>query len=674
MFVASQSLLDLRSLPAGAVDAPQDEPARVEDDSRILFATYLFPELRQWLSLLERVALPIDRAACIAAEARRNGTDFQTELLVSGVVGEDEFFRAVAKDVGVRFEPAIRPDRLIVSEAAAMSALRSEWLHVPIKLSERDGATSFVVAPKAAGLDRLRRAVAGAHGVARRMKVTSPRALRSAMLSLMRPRVAHQAIFGLFERFPNMSARLVTNAWQGAFVGALLVALPMALSLAPAQTYMALHIFFSLFFLACVGLRFAALAAPWPRRHPAEAAVVASELPVYSVLVALYREAEIVPALVEALSRLEWPRAKLEIKLVCEADDGDTLDAIAALDLPRNVEVVEVPVEGPRTKPKALAYALPLTGGEFIALYDAEDQPHPRQLVEAWRAFGRAGPELACVQAPLEITNRDESAVAMMFAFEYAALFRGLLPWLSSRRLLLPLGGTSNHFRRAALEEVGGWDPYNVTEDADLGVRLARFGFRTETIAPPTGEAAPADIATWLPQRTRWMKGWLHTWLVHMRNPLRLWRELGTGSFLIAQILFAGLVVSALVHPFLVVTAIVLAVEIALARPMGVWRSALFAVDIVNIACGYVSFLLLGWQTLDTRERKNFWRIVLFTPPYWLLMSVAAWRAVWQLWRRPHFWDKTPHLYRPAEVQRNFGPEPMILESGLPTASMSRPV
>ena len=170
------------------------------------------------------------------------------------------------------------------------------------------------------------------------------------------------------------------------------------------------------------------------------------------------------------------------------------------------------------------------------------------------------------------------------------------------------------------------------------------------------------------------MKGWLHTWLVHMRNPLRLWRELGAGSFLIAQILFAGLVVSALVHPFLVVTAIVLAVEIALARPMGVWRSALFAVDIVNIACGYVSFLLLGWQTLDARERRNFWRVVLFTPPYWLLMSVAAWRAVWQLWRRPHFWDKTPHLRRPAETQRNFGPEPMILGSGLPTASTSRPV
>ena len=418
-----------------------------EEETSVLFTTYLFPELGQWLPVLRRLDVPIDQAACIAAEARRNGTDFQTELLMSGAVDEESFFCAVASDVGVRFEAALQPDRLIVSEAAAMSALRSEWLHVPIKLSERDGATSFVVAPKAAGLDRLRRTVAGARGVARRLKMTSPRALRSAMLSLMRPRIAHQAIFGLFERFPNLSARLVTNAWQGAVVGAFLVALPVALSLAPAKTYMALHVFFSFFFLACVGLRFAALAAPRPRRRQAEAAVLASELPVYSVLVALYRESEVLPGLIEALSHLEWPRAKLEIKLVCEADDRDTLDVIAALDLPRNFEVIEVPVEGPRTKPKALAYALPLTGGELIALYDAEDQPHPRQLIEAWRAFSRSGTELACVQAPLEITNRDESAVAMMFAFEYAALFRGLLPWLSSRRLLLPLGGTSNHFR-----------------------------------------------------------------------------------------------------------------------------------------------------------------------------------------------------------------------------------
>src|SRR5690606_21252526 len=176
---------------------------------------------------------------------------------------------------------------------------------------------------------------------------------------------------------------------------------------------------------------------------------------------------------------------------------------------------------------KALAFALPLSGGEFVTLYDAEDEPDPMQLAEAWHRFRREGPELAVLQAPLEISNRSQSPLARMFAFEYAGLFRRLLPWLSSQRLVLPLGGTSNHFRRAALEAVGGWDPYNVTEDADLGVRLARFGYRAATLTLPTREDAPDQLGAWMRQRTRWYKGWLQTWLVHTRQPLRLTRELG---------------------------------------------------------------------------------------------------------------------------------------------------
>jgi cellulose synthase/poly-beta-1,6-N-acetylglucosamine synthase-like glycosyltransferase len=404
-----------------------------------------------------------------------------------------------------------------------------------------------------------------------------------------------------------------------------------------------MHFFFSFFFLACVGLRFAALLSAGPQRVLKAPAVPPADLPVYSVLVALYREAEVAPELVAALEKIDWPTSKLEIKLVCEADDHATIGAIRALALPRNMELVEVPVFGPRTKPKALAYALPLTSGEFVALYDAEDHPHPKQILRAWQKFQQAPPEVACVQAPLEVANRGAGMVARMFAFEYAALFRGMLPWLSARRLLLPLGGTSNHFRRTALEEVGGWDPYNVTEDADLGMRLARFGYRTETIACPTYESGPDTFATWLPQRTRWFKGWMQTWLEHMRDPVLLMRELGLGSFLIGQILFAGMVLSALAHPFLLVTGLVLVIDLALARPTGTWKSVLLTIDVVNVACGYMSFLLLGWQTLKLREKLGFWKVVLFTPVYWMMMSIAAWRAVWQLWRKPHLWEKTPH-------------------------------
>lgn len=607
------------------------------------FALYLFPELEDWLPLLRRLGLSAGDGAYLAALAARNGTDFQTELLHTGTVTEEDFCAALAEELGIGLLGHIEPERLIVSDELALHRVRRSAWHIPIRYAERDGATSYLIVPERLGVAHLRRLIADHPRIRSRLRLGRPGAVRAALLSRVQPLLARQAADSLFDRYPDVSARITANFWQGSVVGALLVALPAALWIAPGDVWLALHFVFSIFFLACVGLRFAALASARPQQPSKAAAVPAADLPVYSVLVALYREAEVVPELVAALKRIDWPASKLDIKLVCETDDRATLAAICALRLPRHIEVVEVPVSGPRTKPKALAYALPLAGGEFVALYDAEDHPHPKQLLRAWQKFRESPPEVACVQAPLEIANRGAGLLTRMFAFEYAALFRGLLPWLAGWRLLLPLGGTSNHFRRAVLDEVGGWDPYNVTEDADLGMRLARFGYRTETIACPTWESGPDRLAFWLPQRTRWFKGWMQTWLVHMRDPAMLMRELGPASFVICQILFAGMVLSALAHPFLLFTGVILVVDLALARPGDSWKSALLAVDIVNIACGYLSFLLLGWQTLRLREKVGFWAIVLFTPFYWMLMSIAAWRAVWHLWRKPHLWEKTPH-------------------------------
>lgn len=618
-------------------------PLEQEADDGFQFALYLFPELQDWLPLLRRLAVSPGNAAYITLLARGNSTDFQAELLASGLVDEADFYRALAEEVGVGHAGAVEQDRLIISDEAAVSCLRRRARPLTVKLAGRDGATSYLLVPDGIPLDRLRGMIADHPDIARWLKIVSPAALRAALFARVRLLLARRATSDLFDRFPDLSARLVANGWQGSILGGALVALLMALWLQPAGTWLALHIFFTTFFLACVGLRWAATISARQPRIDALAPPPAAELPVYSVLVALHREAEVVPELVAALERIEWPKSKLEIKLVCEADDRQTLDALRALDLPRNMAVVEVPVFGPRTKPKALAYALPLVSGEFVVLYDAEDHTHPQQLLGAWRKFQESPPEIACVQAALEISNGDAGFIARMFAFEYAALFRGMLPWLASKRMLVPLGGTSNHFRRAVLEEVGSWDPYNVTEDADLGMRLARFGYRTETIAFPTCESAPDAFATWLPQRTRWFKGWMQTWFVHMRDPMLLLRELGPGSFVVAQVLFAGMALSALAHPFLLATGLILAVDLALAKPASTLRSALLAIDIVNITCGYLSFLLLGWQTLVLREKLGFWKIVLLTPVYWMMISLAAWRAVWQLWRTPHLWEKTPH-------------------------------
>ena len=617
--------------------------ARRQADARQHPAGHLFPELLDWLPLLRRLSVSLEQAGWLVRLARRNGSGFQAELLASGLVGESAFYRALAAELGLGFVAHVDPGRLIVNETLAISLLRRASWHFPVKLEEADGATTYLVAPDRLDPGRLRGLVERYPRIRGRLKIVAPGVLRRALSARLRPLLARHATVGLFERSPHFSARIVANAWQGFVIGAALVALPAVTLVAPLEAWATLHFFLSFFFLACVGLRFAALYSPAAPPAAPASAVRRARLPSYSVLVALYDEAESVPGLVAALKRLDWPRDRLDIKLVCEADDAATLAALDQLDLPRHFDIVRVPVGGPRTKPKALCYALPLAGGEYVALYDAEDRPDPGQLVAAWQAFDAAASDVGCVQAPLEIANREAGAIARMFAFEYAALFRALLPWLSARGLLLPLGGTSNHFRRSVLDRVGGWDPFNVTEDADLGVRLARFGYRTQTIACPTAEPAPVSFATWLPQRTRWFKGWMQTWLVHMRDPVRLVAELGPGSFLIAQILFAGMVVSALAHPFLVVTGLVLLVDLAMARPMTLWKSMLFGVDLVNVACGYLSFLLLGWQTLGRSERRGFWKVVLFTPVYWMMMSLAAWRAVWQLCRRPHHWEKTPH-------------------------------
>lgn len=606
----------------------------------------LYPKTRDWLPILRGLRISPDAAMELARLSSRNGTDFIAELLAGGLADEQELCQALAAHLGVEYLGIVDQDRLIISREAAMSFLAGQGAaqarHHAVGYVGNDGVVGFLLAPQGIDISALRRRIEESADIGRKLKLVAPEILRGALLEFLRPDLLRQATMGLFDRYANLSARMVANAWQGAVVGMLLVALPMLLLLAPGTTWLAMHVVFSFFFLACIGLRFAALAAvnrkqsaPPPRPH--------ADMPVYSLLVALYREAEVAPELVSALEKIKWPRSKLDIKLVCEADDIDTLRALRALSLPGHMEIVEVPPSEPRTKPKALAYALPLSRGEFVALYDAEDHPHPNQLLHAWQTFCEAPDDVACVQAPLEIANRGASLLARMFAFEYATLFRGILPWLSGKRLPVPLGGTSNHFRRAAIDQAGGWDPYNVTEDADLGMRLARFGYRTETISCPTWETAPEDISTWLPQRTRWFKGWVQTWLVHMRHPWRLFRELGFWPFFVGQILFAGMVVSALAHPFLLLTGVALAIDFALERPSTGWKSTLLAIDMVSVAGGYLSFLLLGWQVLKLREKLGFWKIVLFTPVYWMMLSWAAWRAVWQLWRTPFLWEKTPH-------------------------------
>jgi cellulose synthase/poly-beta-1,6-N-acetylglucosamine synthase-like glycosyltransferase len=306
--------------------------------------------------------------------------------------------------------------------------------------------------------------------------------------------------------------------------------------------------------------------------------------------------------------------------------------------------VIPVPALGPRTKPKALNVALPFARGTFTVIYDAEDRPETNQLRQALQAFRVGGGKLACVQARLCNDNSADSWLAQLFTTEYAGQFDVFLPGLAALRLPLPLGGSSNHFYTAILREVGGWDPYNVTEDADLGMRLARFGYRTGVIDSTTYEEAPARLGPWLRQRTRWFKGWMQTWLVHMRQPIRLLRDLGLPGFVAFQLIVGGNVLAALVHPLFMAGLIY-----AMASGLPPWRGDSVNFDVlatfygVTAVIGYLTSAFLGWLGLLRRGLLSSAWVLLLTPLHWLLLSLAAWRALYQFIVAPYAWEKTAH-------------------------------
>jgi cellulose synthase/poly-beta-1,6-N-acetylglucosamine synthase-like glycosyltransferase len=592
--------------------------------------------------VLRRLGLRDAAIEKAAADAGAHGTSVYQELLAARAFEADALRDALSAELGIAAIRVIDPDRLVLRDMAGLGLLRN-GAHMGAHYRPSEGASVYLVCAETADGEALAGALARQPDLADRLRLVTSAGLRAAIVSAMEDALSTRARDHLFLARPSASARYVANAWQGLALGAMAVAVPLWFWLDWQTANFAIHLALSVFFLACVVLRFLAVLTTKPLRLP-RIRRPKDQPPVYTVLVALYREAPVVPQLMKALDELEWPRSRLEVKLVCEADDLETIGAIERLKPAPWIEIVRVPPGSPRTKPKALAYALPLCSGTLIALFDAEDRPHPDQLVEAWSTF-RADPTgtLACLQAPIVVTNDRASAISRLLAFEYAALFRALLPWLGKRGLLVPLGGTSNHFRRDALDEVGGWDPYNVTEDADLGARLTRHGYRVSTITRPTFEDGPETLGVWLPQRTRWFKGWMQSWLVHMRRPQSLLREIGLPSFLILQILFLGMVVSALAHPFFIGSLVWLLFQLGWHGRLDAYNLGLMGLDIVNILGGYIAFLLIGWRTLSLRENVGFPKVVLFTPVYWVLLSFAAWRALWQLYRRPHHWEKTPH-------------------------------
>ncbi|MDB5642172.1 MAG: hypothetical protein JWN07_1489 [Hyphomicrobiales bacterium] len=368
-----------------------------------------------------------------------------------------------------------------------------------------------------------------------------------------------------------------------------------------------------------------------------------ADLPGYTVLIALYQEAEIAPRLVAAMTALDYPQDKLEVIYLIEADDAATMAALAAQPLPRHHRVVVAPDGAPRTKPRALNVGLLVARGERLVIYDAEDRPDPDQLRKAAARFSASSPKLAVLQAQLRIENKSDSWLTRLFALDYAAQFEILMPGMARLGLPLPLGGTSNHFKTDVLRDVGGWDAWNVTEDADLGLRLARLGYLCETLRSFTFEEAPPTLRDWYPQRRRWLKGWMQTFVTHTRSPLKLAADLGAARAIHTLSLIAANTLGPAIGLWITLYVLHESVVGDLLQAEGdgwrlvVWLWAALA------GFGVVSMIL---PTLLAIVRANLWTcapFLLVRPLHWLCVSAAAFHALCELWVRPHHWSKTRH-------------------------------
>ncbi|MCV9962582.1 glycosyltransferase [Pararhizobium sp. BT-229] len=603
------------------------------------------PALKQEGRLLLGMGIgkPLIAQAMLLAD--EHGTTVEEELLASGKITEAIYFEALAEKLRLDFIAEIDPDQVQDIDGLDTQLVRPEMLR--IHHASRPPVT--VLVPSLSRLDELAALLERAPLLRRSLAVSTPSAVRTAAWQAGRLRRVSATTRALFETTPLHSARITFWGKQGFYTGVILCALFAAAVTLPIISVLMLHIVLTLFYLANFQVRLYALLCAFLQERSgrkARATPPTGPLPVYSVLVALYKEESVVAQLVGALDKLDWPRSRLDIKLICEEDDAATIAALRALPLAPEYEIVLVPVHLPRTKPKALSYALPGTRGTFVTVYDAEDRPHPSQLREAHAAFVAAPPRVICLQAPLIVTNARQSWLSALFALEYAGLFRGLLPMLSLTGLPLPLGGTSNHFRTAELKQIGGWDPYNMTEDADLGLRLHRLGYRSRVIFKPTFEEAPIELPVWLGQRTRWFKGWLQTWLVLMREPVQLGREMGWPAFAVFQVLIAGMLLSSLCHPIIIGFLFYLTwLMFQDGTHADSWLAfLLFVGDVINIFGSYAVFIALGRNRMEVREKRAVgWRWV-FVPLYWLIMSLAAWRAFLELRTNPFSWNKTPHV------------------------------
>ncbi len=579
--------------------------------------------------------------------AAATGTTLDRYLVHNHLVDADTLYHAFARVLDL---PFIRDEFNVPDGLDGLSLLKSG--HCP--LPDYGGGVAYVIAPTGRIFEGLLQA--NALGIrifeGAKIVVTTPQNFAQSVDCRYGSNIAHQANRRIAAVAPWLSAeKLFGRTSMVSFValvslfGLAVIAIPDAWNLIA---------FGLMLFPSLPSVQFKALAMiASTGSERAHSAISDRDLPTYSVLVPIYREARIVRHLIKRLKRIDYPRAKLDIKILVEADDVETRKALENEAMPPFFEVIVCPLGKPRTKPRALNIGLTYARGECIVVYDAEDEPDPDQLRKAAAHFAQADPKLGCIQARLAIDNAADSWIARMFALEYAGLFDGLLPGMSVTRQPIPLGGTSNHFRRATLENCLGWDAWNVTEDADLGLRLACLGYDCIVMESTTWEEAPINFTAWFNQRTRWLKGWMQTACVLMRcSPSRRNRIPALKQFEIAVISTSS-VISALFHPLLLlVPGLLLAPSSEMVIRSTLHLTLWSFVGLIFVVSGLLSLAIVSVGAYRRGFRLRL-SDILFLFFYSLIKTLAAWRALVEFIVAPTHWHKTEHGL--ARTSRRYG-------------------
>jgi glycosyltransferase XagB len=587
------------------------------------------------LAFLRPFGVSLEVLIAAALAARQEGVDPEATLLASGSVRESFYYRCLAHRLGAEF---------IESEVTLSAAVRyPHAIHAGLAPLYGSNGPRWLAAPRGRLLAHLLARARAGETFGARLIITTP----SHLSRLVRPAAAtsilREATLALADLDPSLSAKTPACPGQRASAIAGIAMATFAFSLAPDPALTFVSLTMTCLFLASIWLRLFAGAASMGCRHePLRPRIEDRRLPFYSIIVALHREARVVPQLISALEAIDYPHGKLDIKLVIEHDDRETRRAIEALHLPPTYELVVAPPGSPRTKPRALNIALPLLQGELLTIFDAEDAPAPSQLREAAERFLRAPRKLACLQARLAIDNIEDSWLTRLFAIEYAVLFDVINPGYAALRMPLPLGGSSNHFRTEVLRDVCGWDAWNVTEDADLGLRLARLGFDIGILPSSTLEEAPARLGAWLKQRRRWSKGWMQTVITLTRDPGRIIGELGLVNSFALALMLISLVAAPPLWPFFAALT-VYDLRAGLPSPASALELIAAVLWMSALVFGAGSILWLSLLGMERRKLLGLWPFLPLLPVYYLLTSIAAWMALYDLVLRPYHWHKTEH-------------------------------